>query len=158
MKIWVWTKSEQIEFSDEFFFSIIFFFFDESQKLKMNIFIHRKKFKKNGKLFLYTFQNIAHILKPKTQFDNFWWRSKGVWMVFCRKYLNISNIYNIFCINIYIPIQEAFGSKNLRPSFKCSSSQSDHILEKLAPSSCVSASWSLKILKSSLKEGPVGHV
>ena len=39
-----------------------------------------------------------------------------------------------------IPIQKAFGSKKLRPSFKCSSSQSDHILEKLAPSSCVSAS------------------
>ena len=32
------------------------------------------------------------------------------------------------------------GVKKFRPFFKCSSSQSDHILEKLAPSSCVSAS------------------
>ena len=58
--------------------------------------------------------------------------------------------------HVSIPIQKAFGSKKLRPSFNCSSSQSDHILEKLTPSSCVSASGSLKILKSSPKEGRVG--
>ena len=57
-----------------------------------------------------------------------------------------------------IVFKKAFGSKKLHPSFKCSSSQSDHILEKLAPSSCVSASGSLKILKSSPKEWRVDHV
>ena len=36
---------------------------------------------------------------------------------------------------IHIPIQKAFGSIKLRSSFKCSSSRSDHILEKLAISS-----------------------
>ena len=52
----------------------------------------------------------------------------------------------------------SWKSSPLLVVFKCSFYQSDHILEKLAPSSCVSASSSLKILKSSPKEGRVGHV
>ena len=58
----------------------------KSQKHEMKILLNEKNVNKFGKPFFHTFQNIAHLMGPKTQLCHFWREGgRGVCMSFSRK-------------------------------------------------------------------------